>query len=110
MIVNQKLWETVKPLLSDKVKSSAKITLVHEGKIVTTDDENAKILDLFFSNVLKHLKLPEFRDIDFSTERISHPAFKAIIKFPNDPSVSAIRNAFNPCSFNFSKVSVDNVL
>ena len=49
MIVNKKLWETEKPLLSDKVKSSAKITLVHEDKIVTTDDENAKVLDLFFS-------------------------------------------------------------
>ena len=32
------------------------------------------------------------------------------MKFRNHPSVSAIRNAFNPQSFNFSKVSVDDVL
>ena len=32
------------------------------------------------------------------------------MKFRNHPTVSAIRNAFNPQSFTFSKVSVDNVL
>ena len=32
------------------------------------------------------------------------------MKFRNHPSVSAIRNAFNPQSLNFSKVSVDDVL
>ena len=31
------------------------------------------------------------------------------MKFRNHPSVSAIRNSFNPQSFNFSKVSVDDV-
>ena len=61
-------------------------------------------------NIVKHLKIPEFKDIDFSAEYISHPALKAIMKFRNDPIVSAIRNAFNPQSFNFSKVSVDDVL
>ena len=97
-------------LFSDKAKSSEKVTLVHEDKIITTDDENAKILNSYFSNVVKHLEIPEFKDIDFSAEYISHPALKAIIKFRHHPSVSAIRNTFNPQSFNFSKVSVDNVL
>ena len=32
------------------------------------------------------------------------------MKFRNHPSVSAIRNVFNPQSFNFSKVSTDDVL
>ena len=32
------------------------------------------------------------------------------MKFCNNPSVSAIKIAFNPQSFNFSKVSVDDVL
>ena len=32
------------------------------------------------------------------------------MKFRNHRSVSAIRNAFNPQSFDFSKVSVDYVL
>ena len=52
VIDNKKFWKTVKPLFSDKVKSSEKITLVHEDKIITTDDENGKILNSFFSNVV----------------------------------------------------------
>ena len=56
------------------------------------------------------MKIPDFKDIDFSAECISHPALKAIIKFRNHPSVSVIRNAFDPQSFNFLKVSVDDIL
>ena len=97
----------MKPLFSGKAKSSEKITLVHEDKIIITDDDNVKILNLFFSNAVKHLKILEFKDIDFSIDCISHPALKAIMKLCNHSSVSAIRNAFNPQSFNFSKVCVD---
>ena len=46
-MIHNKFWKTVKPLFSDKVKSE-KITLVHEDKIITTDDENAKIKFTFF--------------------------------------------------------------
>ena len=59
MIDNKKFWRTVNLLSSDEVKSSENITLVHEDKIVTADDENAEILIFFFSNVVKHLKIPE---------------------------------------------------
>ena len=74
VIHNKKFWKTAKPLFSDKAKSSEKVTLIHEDKVITTDDENAKILNSFFSNVVKHLKIPEFKDTDFSAESISHPA------------------------------------
>ena len=106
-IYNKNFWKTVKPLFSDKVKPSEKITLLHEDKIITTDDENGKILNSFFSNVVKDLKIPESTNIDFSPECIPHPALKAIMKFCKHPSVT---NAFNPQNFNFSKVSVDDVL
>ena len=66
MIDNKKFWKTVKLLFSGKVKSSEKITLVCEDKIITNNDENARILNSFFSNVVKHLKIPEFKVIDFS--------------------------------------------
>ena len=56
------------------------------------------------------MKIPDFKDIDFSAECISHPALKAVMKFRDHPSVSAIRNAFNPQSFSFSRVSVGDVL
>ena len=85
--------------MSDKVNSSEKLTLLHENKVITNDDEIAKILNsYFFYNVVIQFKIAEFKGIDFSAERISHPAFKAIMKFPNHPSVSGIRNAFNKVS------------
>ena len=44
----KRFQKTVKPPLSDKIKSSEKITLVTEEKISTNADETAKILNLFF--------------------------------------------------------------
>ena len=56
------------------------------------------------------MKIPEFKDIDFSAECLFHPALKARMEFRNHPIVSTLRNAFNSQSFNFSKVSVDDDL
>ena len=53
---NKRFWRTVKPLLSDKVKSSEKITLVEGEEIINEDEENAEILNKFFSNPVKNLK------------------------------------------------------
>ena len=53
------------------------------------------MLNSFFSNVVKHLKIPEFRDANISAEYTLHPALKTITKFGNHPSVSTTRNAFS---------------
>ena len=70
MIDNKRFSKVVKPYLSDKVKSSEKITLVHEDKIITNNDENTKLLNSYFSNVIKQSKTLEFEDIDFSAESL----------------------------------------
>ena len=67
--------KTVKNLLSNKPKSSEKITVVHESKIIT-NDVKTKPRYLFFCNAVKHLKIPEFKDIYFSAEYICHPTLK----------------------------------
>ena len=87
----ERFWKTLKPFFffSDTVESSGKITLGHEDSYI----ENAGNQRCWFS-----------------AECISHPVLKAIVKFRNHPIASAIRNALNPQSFNFSKVSVDDVL
>ena len=38
LIDNKQFWRTVKPLLSDKIKSSEKITLVEQVETPDTDD------------------------------------------------------------------------
>ena len=64
---NKKFWRTVKPLLSDKIKSSEKRTLVEQRETLDTDsniddeivNDNVKIAEIFnrfFSNAVIDLK------------------------------------------------------
>ena len=99
---------TVKPLLSDKSKSNEKITLVKENKIVSEDKENAELLRSFISNAVKNLKIPEFSDSNPLVENISHPIFKAILKYKNHASIIAIKNARNGPGFYFCGVSFND--
>ena len=68
---NKQFWRTVKPLLSDQIKSSEKITLVEQretlytygnidDEIVNDDVKIAEIFNRFFSNAVKDLKIPCF--------------------------------------------------
>ena len=52
---NEKFWKTVKPLLSDQIKSNEKITLVEVEEIFNQDIKLAKELNSFFSSVIKNL-------------------------------------------------------
>ena len=58
---NRQFWREVKPLLSDKIKSSDKITLVEGEEIINDDKENAEILNKFFSNTVKNLKFQNIK-------------------------------------------------
>ena len=106
---NKQFWRTVKPLLSGKSKSNEKIKLVEDNKIISEDKDNAEILNSFFSNAVKNLKIPEFSDSNPLAENTPHPIFKAILKYENHPSITAIKNARNGPSFYFCGVSVNDV-
>ena len=106
---NKQFWKTVKPLLSNKVKSSEKITLVEGEEINTEDGENAEILNKFFSNAVKNLKIPEYQEADPLANNISHPIFRAMMKFRNNPNVVAIKNLNSGSRFNFCRVRVHDV-
>ena len=62
VVDNKQFWGTVKPLQSDKVQSSEKITLVEGEEIINEDGKNAEILNTFFSNAIKNLKIPEYQE------------------------------------------------
>ena len=103
---NKQFWRTVKPLLSDKIKSSDKITLVEGEEIINDDKENAEILNKFFSNAVKNLKIPEYQEVDPYANNISHRMFKAIMKFRNHSTITAIKNLNKGARFDFCRVSV----
>ena len=106
---NKQFWKTVKPLLSNKVKSSEKITLVEGEEIITEGGENAEILNKFFSNAVKNLKIPEYQEADPLANNISHLIFRAMMKFRNHPSVIAIKNLNSGSRFDFCRVNVQDV-
>ena len=82
-----------------------------EDETVTTQDEqNAELLNLFFSSAVKNLKISEFSDTNPIAERLSDPTLKAILKYENHLSIVAIRNANNNSHSHFSEVSVEEVL
>ena len=55
---NISVWEVVKPLLSNKIISDEKITQVEGEKVIKVDQANAKELNNFDSNIIKHLEIP----------------------------------------------------
>ena len=55
---NKTFWRVVKPLLSNKIISNEKITIVEGDKIRRSDKETAKVLNEFFANVVTNLNVP----------------------------------------------------
>ena len=107
---NKQFWRRVKPLLSDKVKSSEKITLVEGEEIINEDGENAEIFNTFFSNAVKNLKTPEDQETDSLGNSISHPIFRAILKYRNHPSIISIKNLNKGSRFDSCRVGDQDVI
>ena len=106
---NKKFWKTVKPLLSDKSKSSDKIHLSENGELLNNESETAEVLNNFFSNIVKNLKIPEYENIDPNFENVKDPIFRAISKYKNHPSITAIKEKAKNAMFNFHEVGKDKI-
>ena len=108
---NKKFWRVVKPLLSNKIISNEKITIVEGDKIIRSDNETAKVLNEFFANIVTNLNIPQFNQIDRTSENISDPVIKAIVKYRAHPSIIAIKeNCTSKSNFNFSFVEKVDIL
>ena len=101
--------ENSKTFITDKTKSSEKITLVEDETVTTQYEKNAELLNIFFSNAVKNLKIPKFKNTNPLAERLSDPTLRAILKYENHPSIVAIRKANNNFHFQFNEVSVEKV-
>ena len=70
-------WKTVKRFLSDKVTSTQKITPIENDKIVKNDNDTARVLNTFFSNIVRDLKIPDYNNCDPMAENIQEPVLKS---------------------------------
>ena len=57
---NKQFWRTVKPLLSDKIKSNEKIYLVTSEEILRENEQNVEGLKSFLSSVFQCLRVIEY--------------------------------------------------
>ena len=56
--------ETIKPFLSDKIKSNQKMTIREKEGIIMADDNTAEVLNTFFSNIVSNLKIEGHSNCD----------------------------------------------
>ena len=88
---NKKLWKTVKPFLSDKSINSDNIHLNKNGELINSKSKTAEVVNEFFSNIVKNLKIPEYESLHRSFEKVKDPVLKAILKHKNHPSIIATK-------------------
>ena len=88
---NRKFSKVVEPLLSNKIVSNNKITLVEWEGIIEADQANAKVLNNFFSDITKNFEIPQFNQVDPICQNIRGKVIKAVIKYKNHPSFIATK-------------------
>ena len=101
--------ENSKLLLSDRSVSREKINLAENEKMPTSESATAKILDNFFSNIVKKLNTPNFNSNNSVTKNIKDPVSKAILKYKNHPSILAIQKYSKNKTFHFEEVNIEEV-
>ena len=109
---NRTFWHIVKPVLSEKIKSTGNITLVNNKNITSKKVEVANTLNNVFLTIIKNLKIPEYYSENNLPPNLSrHPTLKAILKYKNHPNISIIKRFSERfSSFHFSQVDKNTVL
>ena len=102
----------MKPLFSNKVRSSTYITLNEDEKLIKNEYQIANIFNTFFIEIVPNLgtKVDERYLCDASN--ISDPVEKAIQKYKNHPSVSIIKkmvSAVKKNKFSFEPITADDI-
>ena len=104
----RKFWKTVKPILSNKFVN---ITLVDNKEIITNDKEIAKVLNDFFSNIIKTLNIPKKDHTDSIVKNVRDSTLKAILKYRKHPSILAIKRKLKSGPvFTFNHVTKEMLL
>ena len=83
--------EVFKPYLSDKSVKCDKINLNENGELLKSESETAEVFNNFFSNIVKNLKIPEYKNLNTNIENVKDPVFRAILKYKNHLSIIAIK-------------------
>ena len=103
---NKKFWKTVKPFLSDKSINSDKIHLNENGELINSKSKTAEVLNEFFPNIVKNLKISTYENLNHNFEKI----LKAILKHKSSPSNIAIKEKPKKTKFTFHEVYNEKIV
>ena len=106
---NKKFWKIVKPLFTDNVGKSNRITLVDSNEIHNDSNKIAKTFNDFFSNAVNNLNID--RSMYPDTDDINDdPVLNAIEKYKTHPSIIKIKQTFKKGEkFSFTVTNLENV-
>ena len=82
-------------MLSKKIKSNERITLIENDEIIKTEKGTAKVLNAFFSNIVQNLDIQQYNVDDPICENINDPPLKATVRYQNHPSIVSIKEFCN---------------
>ena len=81
----------MKPLFSNKVRSSTSITLNEDGKLIKNEYQIANIFNTFFIEIVPNLGTKVDERYLCNASNISDSIDKAIQKYKNRPGISIIK-------------------
>ena len=101
---NKKFWKTIKPYFSNKGLNSNKMLLKEKGELVSDEKQLASIMNKFFINITKSLKLKE----DLGSPPVT--LNDILEKFIFHPSIDKIRKTYeSDKKFSFQQVTEEHV-
>ena len=109
---NKRFWKIIKPYVSNKCKSSPKIILIENDKIINDDIEIAEIMNNYFVNVTKSLNIPTHKYIGKKTILNDNQSIlQTMDSYESHPSIMAIKeNSEIGALFSFSAITTHEIL
>ena len=107
-VTDNKFWQTVKSLFSNKVKAKTVIKLVENDVMIEDESEIAKIFNEYFVNIVKKVGILTEEQTTYSATNQLSEVEMAIIKYKNHPSIKAITDRMEKLgkpTFNFKFTS-----
>ena len=107
VIDNRTFWKTVKPFLSEKVTIHSKINLVEDDKIISRDDQIAKMFSEYFISIpILNMQSNGYK-CPHSSEQ--DPILKIFDKYKDHPSIKLINAKNSYKVFKFRQIDIEEV-
>ena len=103
---NKTFCKAVNPLLTGKVKTKSKATLIvknykdnsteYSEEIILDDKEMAEVFNKFFVNIVPDLKITASHNWNKDFQKTNDPVLNAISKYKCHPSIVMIKSKIDP--------------